>query len=82
MEGKHWDLHGEGDEDQQERQQLQAHRHADQRKLDVAREHICWHCQVLHTGNRATSLLMEVEQDDTNQHENTAKERVKQELPS
>src|SRR2546426_9951255 len=77
MEGEHRNLHSEGQEDQQEGKQLQTHRDADQWNLDAARDKV--RREVLHTRGCATPI--EVEQQDTNQHEYASKEGVEQEFP-
>jgi len=75
MEREHRYLYGESQEDQQERQQLQADGNTQKR--------CCAADQVLreidHTGRRAA--LAEIQHQDTNQHEDAAKERIQQELP-
>src|SRR5205823_13464043 len=74
---KHQDFHRKGHKDEQEREQLQAHRHPDERNLYIASCEV--HREVLHTSGRASSI--EIEEQDTDQHEHAAEERVQQELP-
>src|SRR5581483_5652110 len=77
MEREHGDLDRKGHEDQQECQQLQAHRHANERDLYAADNKMGR--EVLHACR--VSAALEVEQQDTGQHKDTAEEGVQQELP-
>src|SRR5438067_1980870 len=77
MEREHGYLNGKSQEDQQESEQLQAHRNPNQWNRYRSNEEV--RREKLHARGRAAHL--EVEQQDACQHKDTAEKRVQQEFP-